>query len=58
MDRPSAEALRRSCIELLIEAYEEAGIAGLCHEGRFELAVDRLRATPIEDLTRRAVPPR
>ncbi len=49
-ERARAEAIRRACVELLLEAYEDAGLAGLCHEGRFELAVDRLRAAPIEAL--------
>ncbi|MCC6877307.1 MAG: hypothetical protein IT378_23580 [Sandaracinaceae bacterium] len=49
-ERARAEAIRRACVELLLEAYEDGGLAGLCHEGRFELAVDRLRAAPIEAL--------
>lgn len=49
-----ATALRRACIEILLDAHEDAGMQGLCAEGRFEAAVERVRATPIEELLARA----
>jgi hypothetical protein len=48
-----AAAIRRACIEILLDAHEDAGIQGLCAEGRFEVAVARVRATPIEELLAR-----
>lgn len=39
-----AEAVRRAVVEALLEAYEDAGMSGLCGEGRFEVAVDAARS--------------
>lgn len=49
-----AAAIRRACIEVLLDAHEDAGFQGLCAEGRFEAAVDRLRAISIDALLERA----
>lgn len=38
-----AEAVRQACLEAALEAYEDGGISGLCQEGRWELAVQRIR---------------
>lgn len=38
-----AEAVRTAVVDAMIAAYEEAGMHGLCGEGRFELAIDRAR---------------
>jgi hypothetical protein len=38
-----AETVRTACIRVALEAYEQAGISGLCHEGRFEAAIGALR---------------
>lgn len=38
-----AQAVREACVEAALKAYEEAGISGLCHEGRWEIAIDTLR---------------
>lgn len=38
-----AEAVRQACLETALNAWEEAGISGLCAEGRWELAVDAMR---------------
>ena len=32
-----AEAVRKACIKVALDAYEQAGISGLCAEGRWEL---------------------
>lgn len=45
-----AEAVRKACIEVALDAYEQAGISGLCAEGRWELAIDALRNTDVERL--------
>jgi hypothetical protein len=38
-----AEAVRRRCVAAALEAYEAAGMSGLCAEGRWEAAVDAMR---------------
>ena len=38
-----AEAVRAACILAAREAYEEAGMRGLCAEGRWEYAIDVLQ---------------
>ncbi|MCW8827664.1 MAG: acetyltransferase [Gammaproteobacteria bacterium] len=38
-----AAAVKQACIDTALRAYEEAGISGLCAEGRWELAVDTMR---------------
>lgn len=45
-----AEAVRRACVEAALAAYEEAGILGLCHEGRWEYAVQAIRALDLDRL--------
>lgn len=45
-----AEHVRQACLEAARRAYEEAGIRGLCAEGRWECAVDAIRAIPLERL--------
>ena len=37
------ERIREACIQEALRAYEDAGISGLCHEGRFEAAISALR---------------
>ena len=39
-----AQAVREACIAAALRAYEDAGMSGLCHEGRWEYAVDAMRA--------------
>jgi hypothetical protein len=38
-----AERVRQACIEAALQAYEDAGISGLCAEGRWELAIQAMR---------------
>lgn len=38
-----ADAVRRALIQAAIAAYEDAGLQGLCAEGRWEVAVDAMR---------------
>lgn len=45
-----AEAVRAACITAAEQAYEEGGVRGLSAEGRWELAVDAMRALDIEAL--------
>ena len=39
----SAETVRAACLDAAIGAYEDAGIRGLCPEGRWEAAVAAIR---------------
>jgi len=47
-DREVAAAVRNACITAALEGYENAGLSGLCHEGRWELAVSAIRAVDLE----------
>ena len=38
-----AERVRAACVETALKAYEEAGVQGLCAEGRWEVAVSAMR---------------
>jgi len=52
--RRVAEATRRALVEAAIEAYEEAGLSGLCAEGRWEVAIGAIRdfdVGPVIDAT-------
>lgn len=41
-----AERVRAACVDAALLAYEEAGIRGLCVEGRWEAAVAAIRQLP------------
>lgn len=43
----AAEDFRARLIAAAIRAYEQAGLSGLCHEGRWECALAALRRTPL-----------
>lgn len=45
-----AERLKQAVIDCLVDAYEDAGIRGLCGEGRFEIAVDAVRGLDFRQL--------
>jgi hypothetical protein len=46
----AAEQVRTACIEEAVRAYEQAGICGLCHEGRFEAAISALQMLDVVSL--------
>lgn len=48
-----AEAVRQACLEAAREAYEQAALAGLCHEGAVEASLDAIRALKLDDLLAR-----
>jgi len=60
-DRPEvaafAEAVRAACIDIAIEAYEDAGIRGLCDEGRWEYAIASMRRLNLQSLKPLAAAP-
>ena len=43
-----AESIRRALIDAAEAAYEDAGIQGLCAEGRWEAAVSAMRGVDLE----------
>ncbi len=45
-----AEAVREACVEAAGQAYEQAGMSGLCAEGRWECAVGAMRQIDLEAL--------
>ena len=47
-----AKPIRDRCIEAALQAYEDAGIQGLCAEGRWEAAVSALRKVELASLLR------
>lgn len=53
-DRPphadTAEAVRRALLDAAAAAYEDAGLSGLCAEGRWEAAVDAMRSLELSPL--------
>ena len=46
--RRLAEAGRDACRKAAQEAYENAGISGLCEEGRWECAISAIRSLDLE----------
>lgn len=54
--KPLAAAVRDACLDAALTAYEEAGIAGLCAEGRWELAIQAIRELDIDKLLREIDP--
>lgn len=47
-----ATTVRSACLEALTAAYEDAGVQGLCAEGRWEAAVSALRTLDLAALVR------
>ena len=45
-----AEAVRQACLSAALQAYEDAGLSGLCHEGAWECAVDAIRTLNLETI--------
>ena len=48
--RQIAETVRLACLEAAQAAYEQAGISGLCGEGRWEVALDAIRQLDLNPL--------
>ena len=47
-----AKRIREKCVEAILQAYEDAGIQGLCAEGRWEVAVGTLRTLDLTPVLR------
>lgn len=52
-----AKRIRDLCLETILQAYEDAGIQGLCAEGRWEAAIGALRALDLAPLLRELLHP-
>lgn len=42
--------VREACIKAAVEAYEQAGLSGLCHEGAWEYAIDAIQKLDIKKI--------
>ncbi len=47
-ERELARAVREACVRAALEAYELAGLSGLCDEGRWEMAIDSIRSLDLD----------
>jgi hypothetical protein len=47
-----AKRIRHACLEAVLQAYEDAGVQGLCAEGRWEAVVSALREVELAPLLR------
>lgn len=47
-----ANRIRETCVRAALQAYEDAGMQGLCEEGRLEAAIDALRTVDLAPLLR------
>lgn len=48
-----AEAVQAASLQAAVAAYEDAGLRGLCQEGRWEAALGAMRALDLPGLLRR-----
>ncbi len=46
--RRIAQAVRQACLQAALQGYEQGGLAGLCAEGRWEMAVDAMQALDLD----------
>lgn len=47
-----AKRIREACLEAIVQAYEDAGMQGLCADGRWEVAVGALRTLDLTSVLR------
>jgi len=45
-----AETIRAACLDAALRAYEDAGISGMCEEGRWEFAVQAIQGLNVTAL--------
>lgn len=45
-----AERVRQACLQQALDAWEQAGISGLCGEGRWEVTIDAIRQLDVAKL--------
>lgn len=49
-----AEAVRQACLDAALRAYQDAGISGLCQEGRWDYAVDAIKSVDLAAVLKQA----
>ncbi len=54
--RALAEAVRQSCVQTALAAYENARMDGLCHEGAWEMAVGALQQMDLAIIVQNSQP--
>jgi hypothetical protein len=47
-----AKRVRQACVDAAVQAYEDAGVQGLCAEGRWEAVVGALKTVELTPLLR------
>ena len=52
-----AKRIRDACLQAVLPAYEDAGVLGLCAEGRWEAALGALKTVELAPLLREFKPP-
>lgn len=45
-----AKAVRQACVDAALDAYEDAGLQGLCAEGRWEVAIAAMRRLDLRSI--------
>lgn len=48
------EAVRLACVRAAVDAYEDAGLRGLCGDGRWEAALDAIRTLDLQAIVAQA----
>lgn len=56
IERQLAERVRAACVQAALDAYEDAGLSGLCAEGRWEYTIGVLRRLDLEPLLAACAP--
>jgi hypothetical protein len=46
--RKIAEATRDACVQAALDSYQDAAIAGLCHEGAWEAAINAIQMLDLD----------
>jgi hypothetical protein len=52
-----AQRVREACMRAALDGYEQAGLSGLCAEGRWEMAIDSIRSLDLRAVLRDAPGP-
>jgi hypothetical protein len=47
-----AQRVRDACLRAAVDAHQDAGLAGLCEEGRWEAAIDAIRSLKLDPVVR------
>lgn len=47
-----AQAVRDACVQAALDGHEQAGMSGLCAEGRWEMAIDAIQSVDLKAVLR------